>query len=75
MPLSLPMRWLFGRLRLRYLMPPDAFPGADLLDWVGLVGSIAMLVVNFLRGRKPAAAARLGLSRAIVDSLPARHAL
>ena len=35
-PLSLPMRWLYGAAALAILIPPNAFPGADLLDWVGL---------------------------------------
>ena len=53
MPLSLPMRVLFGAAALAILMPPNAFPGADWLDWAGLIGSIAMLALNFFRSRNP----------------------
>jgi hypothetical protein len=45
------MRVAFGTAALAILMPPNAFPGADLLDWFGLGGSIAMLALNYLRCR------------------------
>lgn len=51
MPLSLPWRVGFGLASLAILMPPNAFPGADLLDWIGLGGSLVMLGLNYLRGR------------------------
>ncbi|MGV3634894.1 MAG: TRAP transporter permease [Pseudorhodoplanes sp.] len=50
-PLSLPMRVAFGAAALAILMPPNAFPGADILDWIGLAGSVAALTVNYLRSR------------------------
>jgi TRAP transporter 4TM/12TM fusion protein len=50
-PLSLPMRIGFGAAALAILMPPNAFPGADVLDWIGLGVSIAMLAFNYLRAR------------------------
>jgi TRAP-type uncharacterized transport system fused permease subunit len=50
-PLTLPMRLLFGAASLAILVPPNAFPGAELLDWLGLAGSIAVLGFNFLRSR------------------------
>ena len=37
-PLALPMRLLMAASALAILLPPNAFPGADLLDWVGLAG-------------------------------------
>ena len=35
----------------RYSFPANAFAGADLLDWIGLCGSIVVLAVNFWRNR------------------------
>jgi TRAP transporter 4TM/12TM fusion protein len=50
-PLSVPMRIGFGAAALAILMPPDAFPGAGMLDWIGLAGSVAVLALNYLRSR------------------------
>jgi len=50
-PLSTVMRIGLGATALSILIPPTAFPGADLLDWVGLGGSVALLAVNYLRRR------------------------
>lgn len=50
-PLSLPMRLAFGAAALAILMPPHAFPGADVLDWIGLAGAVAALAINFVQGR------------------------
>jgi TRAP transporter 4TM/12TM fusion protein len=50
-PLSTPMRLAFGAAALAILIPPHAFPGADMLDWFGLGGAIAVLAVNWMRGR------------------------
>jgi hypothetical protein len=36
---------------LAILMPPNAFPGAATLDWIGLTVSITVLVLNYLRSR------------------------
>jgi TRAP transporter 4TM/12TM fusion protein len=50
-PLSLPMRLGFGAAALAILMPPNAFPGAAALDWVGLAASVVVLAINYLRSR------------------------
>lgn len=50
-PLALPMRMAFGVAALAILIPQHAFPGADLLDWTGLGGAIAVLTVNYLQYR------------------------
>lgn len=50
-PLSPAMRMLFGAAALAILVPPNAFPGADVLDWIGLAGSVAVLAFNFIRSR------------------------
>jgi TRAP-type uncharacterized transport system fused permease subunit len=50
-PLSIPMRIAFGILAPTILIPPNAFPGADMLDWVGLACAAALLGFNFMRSR------------------------
>jgi TRAP transporter 4TM/12TM fusion protein len=55
-PLSTPMRVLFGAAALAILMPPNAFPGADTLDWIGLGAALVLLAINYL-GRVVAKAA------------------
>jgi hypothetical protein len=45
------MRIAFGTAALAILVPPDIFPGADVLDWCGLGASIALLALNYLRSR------------------------
>jgi TRAP transporter 4TM/12TM fusion protein len=49
--LSVPMRIGFVAAALAILMPPDAFPGATMLDWIGLGGAAAVLGFNYLRSR------------------------
>ncbi len=52
--LSQPMRIGFAAAALAILMPPNAFPGATMLDWIGLGGAVAVLGVNYLRSlRQP----------------------
>jgi TRAP transporter 4TM/12TM fusion protein len=51
-PLSPAMRVGFGVAALAILMPPDAFPGAAMLDWIGLAGSVVVLAMNYLRSRE-----------------------
>jgi TRAP-type uncharacterized transport system fused permease subunit len=51
LPLTAPMRLLFGAASLAILTPPNVFPGADVLDWIGLGGSVALLASNFVRSR------------------------
>jgi len=50
-PLTLPMRLGFGAAALAILMPPNAFPAAAMLDWIGLAASIAVLSLNYVRSR------------------------
>jgi TRAP transporter 4TM/12TM fusion protein len=50
-PLSVPLRIAFGAAALAILIPQHAFPGADLLDWIGLGSAIAVLSINFVQSR------------------------
>lgn len=50
-PLALPMRIVFGAAAIAILIPQHAFPGADVLDWIGLGGAIAVLTLNFIQSR------------------------
>jgi TRAP transporter 4TM/12TM fusion protein len=49
--LSTAMRVAFASASLAILLPPNAFPGAELLDWIGLGGSAAILAFNYARSR------------------------
>ncbi len=49
--LSTPMRIAFGVVALAILIPAHAFEGADLLDWIGLAGAVALLGLNYLQAR------------------------
>jgi len=49
--LALPMRIACGAAALAILIPPRAFPGADILDWIGLGGAIAVLTLSFIQSR------------------------
>jgi TRAP transporter 4TM/12TM fusion protein len=59
-PLSPLMRILSGTAAIAILIPANAFPGADLLDWVGLAGALGLLGFDFLRSRngRPAVASK-----------------
>ncbi|HKB38301.1 MAG TPA: hypothetical protein VKD72_17780, partial [Gemmataceae bacterium] len=50
-PLGPVQRALFGAAALAILIPPNAFPGAQALDWVGLGGSVVLLGYEFARRR------------------------
>jgi TRAP-type uncharacterized transport system fused permease subunit len=50
-PLPMKQRLLFGAVALAILIPQNAFPGADKLDWIGLVGAVALLAYEFSRSR------------------------
>jgi TRAP-type uncharacterized transport system fused permease subunit len=50
-PLVLPMRIAYGAAALAILIPPHAFPGADMLDWIGLGGAVLVLAVNYVQSR------------------------
>jgi hypothetical protein len=45
------MRIAFGAAALAILIPQHAFPGADVLDWIGLGSAITVLAVNYLQNR------------------------
>jgi TRAP transporter 4TM/12TM fusion protein len=48
-PLTAPFRLCFGAAALAILVPPNAFSGAELLDWFGLAAGVALLAVDWLR--------------------------
>ena len=50
-PLGAVQRALFGASALAILIPANAFPGAPLLDWIGLGGALALLAFNRLKPR------------------------
>jgi TRAP transporter 4TM/12TM fusion protein len=50
-PLSLPFRIAFSAAAVAILIPQHAFPGADMLDWIGLAGAVALLAVNLMQAR------------------------
>jgi TRAP transporter 4TM/12TM fusion protein len=56
-PLAMPMRLLMGAAALAILIPANAFPGAELLDWVGLSGAVALASMDFVRSRNGRTAA------------------
>ena len=68
-PLSTVVRLCFGVAALAILVPPNAFPGAHILDWAGLGASIAVLGFDFLRSRSgaPASPAARSVSSTRVD--------
>lgn len=45
--LTTPQRIAFGAAALAILLPPHAFPGAEMLDWIGLGGAVTLLAVNY----------------------------
>ena len=49
--LSTPMRIAFAVAALVILLPAHAFAGAELLDWIGLGGSVALLGFNYMQVR------------------------
>jgi TRAP transporter 4TM/12TM fusion protein len=50
-PLAPSLRPVFGAAALAILIPPQAFPGAELLDWIGLAAAVVLLGLNFMRSR------------------------
>jgi TRAP transporter 4TM/12TM fusion protein len=49
--LTTPLRIAFGAAAVAILLPPHAFPGAGMLDWIGLGGAVALLAVNYVQNR------------------------
>ena len=61
--LPLSMRIAFGAAALAILIPPHAFSGAEVLDWIGLGGAVAVLSANYLQnrnGKQPEATQTVG---------------
>jgi TRAP transporter 4TM/12TM fusion protein len=54
--LSVPMRCLYGVSALAILIPPSTFPGADIIDWIGLGVASVVVTSDFLRSRAARAA-------------------
>jgi TRAP-type uncharacterized transport system fused permease subunit len=50
-PLPFALRLAFGAAALAILIPPNAFAGAELLDWVGLAASLVVLAIDYMRSR------------------------
>jgi TRAP transporter 4TM/12TM fusion protein len=48
--LSTPLRIVFGVAAVTVLVPPNAFPGADALDWLGLAACLLLLGYSYLLG-------------------------
>ena len=51
-PLGSMQRALFGAAALAILIPPNAFPGAGALDWIGLGGAVLLTLYELLRSRR-----------------------
>ena len=50
-PMSLISRILYGGAALTILLPPDAFRGAGLLDWIGLAAAAVLIAFDYMRSR------------------------
>jgi TRAP-type uncharacterized transport system fused permease subunit len=50
-PLNLPMRLLMAGAAIAILIPANAFPGAEMLDWVGLGAAVILAGFDFMRSR------------------------
>jgi TRAP transporter 4TM/12TM fusion protein len=50
-PLGTAARLCCGAAALAILLPPNAFPGAEMLDWVGLGAGLALLAYDYARSR------------------------
>jgi TRAP-type uncharacterized transport system fused permease subunit len=50
-PLSALVRALLIVTAVAILVPPNAFPGADMIDWVGLAIAAGFIGFNFLQSR------------------------
>ena len=51
-PLGSGMRLAFGAAALAILIPPNAFPGAGALDWIGLGGAVLLTLYELARSRR-----------------------
>jgi TRAP transporter 4TM/12TM fusion protein len=50
-PLSAPLRVAFAAAAVTILVPPNAFPGADSIDWIGLGVAVVLVGYDYLRSR------------------------
>jgi TRAP transporter 4TM/12TM fusion protein len=50
-PLAVPARVAFVCIAVIILLPPNAFAGADVLDWIGLGAAVVALSLDFVRSR------------------------
>jgi TRAP transporter 4TM/12TM fusion protein len=50
-PLSFPFRIALGVSALTILIPPSAFPGAEMLDWAGLGAAVLLAGYDLMRSR------------------------
>jgi TRAP-type uncharacterized transport system fused permease subunit len=55
-PLSPVRRCLFGAAAVAIVLPPNAFLGAGVLDWIGLGAGAVLVAADFLRSRARAGA-------------------
>jgi len=62
-PIPTPLRLAFGAAALAVLVPPQAFAGADLLDWIGLAAATGLLAFNYVQGRAGKQTAAQGIAR------------
>jgi TRAP-type uncharacterized transport system fused permease subunit len=49
--LSVPLRAILVVTAVTILVPPNAFPGADVIDWIGLAIATAFIGFNFIQSR------------------------
>jgi TRAP-type uncharacterized transport system fused permease subunit len=66
-PLALLWRVAFCAAALAILIPPNAFPGAEWLDWIGLGAAAVFLVFDFTRTRLPKRSAAVGATAALSE--------
>jgi hypothetical protein len=50
-PLPPAARVCFAVIAIAILVPQNAFPGADVLDWIGLAAGLGALATDFVRSR------------------------
>jgi TRAP-type uncharacterized transport system fused permease subunit len=51
-PLGIPARLLYGVMSLPIAMPPESFAGGHTVNFIGIAGGIALLVVDHLRRKR-----------------------
>jgi TRAP transporter 4TM/12TM fusion protein len=56
-PLPLALRAAYAVTAVAILLPPNAFAGANVIDWIGLAVAVGLLTLNFLTSRARAVVA------------------